>query len=167
MAITTYTTPEQVRSALGLSKTEITDTVLAEEQWDTLLSLDLESLSASLQASYATIAAIAEGSRTAAEAKVYRLTRLFATLSVAKSLTPAVNMFSVKSLTDGKASFDRQEDVQKGLFEGLLAQYANIRAALIAAYVAYLPGAAVVAIPSFVVTAAVGLATDPVTTTDA
>ena len=167
MAITTYTSTEQIRSALGLSKTEISDAVLMQEQWDTLLLLDLESVSANLPTSYATISGIVEGSRTAAETKVYLLTRLFAILSVAKSLIPAVNMFSVQSLTDGKASFERQDDVQKQLFDGLIAQYSAIKAALAAAYLQYDPAAAVIASVQTLLTVTTGLGVDPVTTTNA
>lgn len=167
MPITTYTSPDQVRSALGLSKTEINDSVLGQEQWDTLLTLDLESVSANLPTGYTTVAAIAEGSRTPTEAKLYSLTRLFATLSVAKSLIPAANMFSVQTLTDGKASFDRQDDVQKDLFTGLVAQYSSVKALLAAAYLAYAPGSAVVATVSPILTITADLAVDPVTTTNA
>ena len=74
-------------------------------------------------------------------------------------------MFSVKSLTDGRAEFQRQTDVWKDTKDGILAQLNSMRYRLAAIYQGLYPGNAVVSSVSLSMLKAVGLAVDPVTGT--
>lgn len=108
--LTDYTTYDDIRAALGVSSDEIEDGALALETWDNHLAFELEDVSASLPATYGTIASTDESSRSAEQAKVYRATRLFATLAVANSLTASLPLFGPKSISDGKAVVSRFAD---------------------------------------------------------
>lgn len=119
-----YTTFDDIRSVLGVSTDELEDTTLALETWDSILLLDLEEVNANLASAYATVVAIASASRTAAQAKFYRATRLFATLAVANSLTASLPMFGPKSISDGKATVSRFADAPyKAVIKSVQGQY--------------------------------------------
>lgn len=108
--LTDYTTYEDVRSALGVSTDELEDTALALETWDNHLRFELEDIGKTLPDAYATVKAVPEASRTDEQARLYRATRLFATLAVANALAAALPMLAPKSLTDGKAAVSRFSD---------------------------------------------------------
>lgn len=133
--ITDYTTFDDVRSALGVSSDEIDDLTLALESWDNRLQFELEDVGATLPASYATIAAITPNLRTAVQVKLYRSTRLFATLAVANSLTASLSMFGPKDIGDGKAVVSRFADSPyRETIKGVQAQYIKAQDRLKAAW---------------------------------
>lgn len=164
MSVLDYTTYAEIRAALGVSATELPDTVLAVPMYATLLDLDLESVSANggIPALYATVAA--DTSRTAQEQRFYDLTRLFASYSLAKNLLSSLPLFSVQSLTDGRAEFHRQADVIADIVAGVNGIYNAVRTKLSAAYLVLVPGIGGYVRPTAIITAAEGLAVDPVTT---
>ena len=114
MALTDYTSYAEVRAVLGVSATELPDSVLAQPQWDSLLTLDLEDVSTNLPAKYAymvemyaeVFAEPADG-LLKNERRFYELTRLYASYSTARTLLTSLPLFAVKDLTDGRASFSR------------------------------------------------------------
>lgn len=108
--LTDYTTYDDIRSALGVSSDDIEDSTLLLETWDNHLQFELEDVNAGLPAGYAVVVAVQSGSRTAAQAKLYRATRLFATLAVANALSAALPMFGPKDVSDGKAVVSRFAD---------------------------------------------------------
>lgn len=108
--LTDYTTYDDIRSTLGVSDDDIEDATLALETWDNHLQFDLEDVSASLPAGYLAVAAKLEESRTAVESKLYRATRLFATLATARALSASLPMFGPKDFSDGKATVSRFAD---------------------------------------------------------
>lgn len=108
--LTSYTTYDDIRSALGVSSDELEDATLGLESWESHLLFELEDVNATLPAAYAGVVAIPTASRTAAQAKFYRATRLFATLAVANALTAALPMFGPKDISDGKATVSRFAD---------------------------------------------------------
>lgn len=165
MALTDFTTYDEVRAALGVSSTELTDSVLAQAQWAFQGLLDLEDINSALPDMYTTISGIAQGSRTTAQQRYFDLTRIFMTYAIAKSLLGALPLFSVQKLTDGKAEFDRFADAYKDVADAILGMFNSLRYRLGAAYQALVPGATVDTAYTSTFTIAVGLGTDPVTAT--
>lgn len=107
MDITDYTTYEDVRATLGVNDMELEDNTLALEVYSLGLQENLNEISPDLESTYRDIKTSDEENRSPEETRVYRLTRLYATLSVARLLSPALPMFSPKSLSDGKATMSR------------------------------------------------------------
>lgn len=165
MALIDFTTYDEVRAALGVSSTEVSDTVLAQSQWAFQGLLDLEDINTAMPAMYTTIAAISSGSRTTEQQRYYDLCRIFMTYAIAKSLLGSLPLFSAKRLTDGKAEFDRFSDAYKEIAEAIFAMFNSLRYRLGAAYQVLVPGASVATTYTSTLTVAVGLAVDPVTTT--
>lgn len=110
MGILTLTTYDDVRAVLGVTVDELEDSTLTLELYANHLDMELEDIAAALPAQYTTVAAIAENLRTAAQQKFYRLTRLFATYSVARQLISGLPMFGPKDISDGKALVSRFAD---------------------------------------------------------
>lgn len=163
MALTTYTTYDEVRATLGVSKTELADTVLSLTQWDLLVTLGLEDVNLGIPTLYDTVAALPTISRSTSEQRFYDLTRLYACYELAFNLLVSLPLFSVKSLTDGRAEFDRQNDVHKDVRDGVTATRDIIRLKLSAAYVVLAPSETAYASVTFARTLSVGLGVDPVT----
>lgn len=105
-----YTTYADIRSALGVSSDDIEDETIALETWDHHLQFELEEVNAGIPAGYAAVVAVTAASRTAAQAKMYRATRLFSTLAVANALAASLPMFGPKDVSDGKATVSRFAD---------------------------------------------------------
>jgi hypothetical protein len=164
MALTDFTTYDEVRGTLGVSATELPDTVLSQAQWATMLQLDLEDVAIALPTEYLTISALSPVSRTAQQQRLYDLVRLFASYTTANTLLTSLSMFGVERLTDGRAEFQRASDPFSDTREGVTATLAKILKKLIAAYLVLFPSAEVATtVITFPLTAATGLSVDPVT----
>ena len=165
MPLTTYTTYDEVRAALGVSKTELPDTVVSLTQWDTLTVIGLEDVNLGIPAFYAIVSAIASNARSTAEQRFYDLTRLYACYNLAQTLLVSLPMFSVKRLTDGRAEFDRQSDIYADVRDGVRGMQSMLRLKLSASFVILSPGAILFNSGNFDRTVSTGLAIDPVTNT--
>ena len=158
-------TPAEVRAALGVSTTEISDATISLPHYDTLVMLDLEGVNSAAPSLYDTISAIPSNSRTTAQQRYYDLVHLFCTYSRAKTLLAALPMFSVARLTDGRAEFQRQPDILEDIVAGVLDMYSTIKLKLAAQYLTLVPGSTVYSATTFDFTLSTGLAVDPVTNT--
>lgn len=163
MALTTYTTYDEVRAALGVSKTELPDTVVSLTQWDTLTVIGLEDVNLGIPTLYGTISAMASNTRSTAEQRFYDLTRLYACYSLAQNLLVSLPLFAVKRLTDGRAEFDRQSDIYADVRDGVRGMLNMLRNKLSASFVGLTPGAILYDNGSFDRTVSTGLGVDPVT----
>lgn len=131
MTILDYTTYEDVRAALGVSDEELEDETLALTVYSSGLAEDLFDVATSLVQTYETIRDKDEADRTEKESRVYSLTRLFATYSVARQVGTALPMFSPKSMSDGKASMSRfSGEPYKDVLKGISEQYELFRGRL-------------------------------------
>lgn len=109
--LTAYTSYAEVRGALGVTDKELKDDVLSLEFYALGLEYELAKVSASLAASYATIAAMDEASRSVNQQRLYRAVRLFAPYAlIVNSLASGLPLLAVKSVTDGKAGFVRDSN---------------------------------------------------------
>lgn len=166
MAITSYISYAEIRAVLGVSATELSDTVLAQSQWETLLILDLEDVNVGIPALFTTVAAITTSpSKTATQQRFYDLTKLFAGYAVARSLLISLPFFSVQQLTDGKAEFQRQAGLFEEVKTGVEALYRAIREKLTASYVVLAPSETAFAITEFDYMTSTGVAVNPMTST--
>lgn len=163
MLITDYTTYAEIRAVLGVSTTELPDTVLAQEQYATMLTLDLEDINTGIPALYTTVSATPEINRTTNEQRFYELARLTAAYAIARNLLTSLPLFSVSRLTDGRAEFERQKDIFEDVRNAVNAMYDKLRARLSAIFVILVPGQPAYTAVTQTFTAATGLATDPVT----
>lgn len=165
MLITDYTSPDEIRAALGVSFTELPDSVLSLTQYELLLTLDLEEVNTSVPAAYATISALLVGDRSLAQQRFYLLARLFATYAIARTLLTSLPLFAVERLTDGRAEFQRQADIYEDVRDGVKSMFNTASTRLAAAYLVLVPGATVPATSTFAYTSSTGLGVDPVTNT--
>jgi hypothetical protein len=164
MQVVDYTTYAEIRAVLGASSTELPDTVLSQAQWGTQLLLSFEDISETLLPTYTAISALSEGSRSAKEQRLYLLLRLYASYSTAKCLLTSLPMFSVLSLTDGRADFQRQTDILQDMRDGVDSDYLTIRERLVNAFAALGYGSIYVSTPQ-IYTVSTGLSVNPVTNT--
>jgi hypothetical protein len=118
---------------LGVSSKELTDTTLQQSNNVTHVELALEDVSMNLIALYISVAAIDELSRTVQEQRFYKLTRLYATYALALALSGSLSMFGVSRLTDGKAEFNRFNEIES-IVEAIGATLATLKLKLAAAF---------------------------------
>lgn len=115
ITFTDFTTYGEVRAVCGVSIKEVSDTELGLEIHTNALELALDAVTlpdeapgpGPLKTTFTTIGAIAEGSRTTAQQKLYNLTRLYSTYAVAAIVARAMAMLAPKTVTDSKASLTR------------------------------------------------------------
>ena len=162
MAITSYTSYDEVRAVLGVSTDELEDSTLALPLYDYGLQAELNDISATLAADFTEVLAIASQSRTAVQAWFYQTTKLFATYSVARQLCSALPLFGPKDISDGKATVSRFADspyrtVIKAVQDGL--NTARLR--LESAHAQLNSSSSKVVTQSYLLASALG--TDPVT----
>ena len=111
MSLLTYTQFSEVRAVLGVSATELTDVTLSQPMYGLHILLELEAVAPGVPELFATINAINGNSATKEQKRFVGLVGLFAPYAIAKHLLTSLPMFAVQSLTDGKASFSRQNGV--------------------------------------------------------
>lgn len=165
MPITTYTTYAEVRAVLGVTATDINDTVLAQPMWSVLLDENLSDVSSAVPTLYTTISAIPEIDRTSAQTRYYNLAKLFASVAMAKELLTSLPMFAVQRLTDGKAEWDRFADAYKDVRDYVLGLYKSLKVKLAAMTLALEPTAVVYSAVTSLFTVGVPIGIDPVTAT--
>lgn len=122
MQLTTVSSYDEVRAILGVSNEELEDATLGLSIYDTEVDIKMDSLSAAASGVYDTVAAIAEGSRTADQQRFYKVYRLLCSYLFAETLFKSLPMFSYKQLTDGKAEvarFESFETVERGIKAGI------------------------------------------------
>ena len=163
MLITDYTTYDEVRAALGVSATELPDTVLSQPQYALMLSISFDDVNEGITTLYPTISALLVGSRSAAQQRLYDYARLYATYAIARDLLTSLPLFSVSRLSDGRAEFTRQTDIFEDVRQAVQGVFNKLRLKVSAAYVALTPGAVAYSQLSFEFTSSTGIATDPVT----
>lgn len=139
MTIADYTSFDDVRAALGVSKDEISDATLSLDLYTFNLVSELEAIDLSLIAAYEALP-VSLDTRSAAEVRFAQSVSLFSTYAVAKQGTIALPMFSPKEQTDGKAGLVRfAQDPYKATKQSVIDQYNVFRQKLEAAYFALQP----------------------------
>lgn len=156
MALATYTTPDEIRAVLGVSDEELADAVILLPTYDKALRLDLYAVDSGLETLYTS----KKGSALPADEMFLTLTDLFATYSVAKHLTESLPNFAPRTISDGKASMQRQLNPEELVIRAVREGYQKYRTQLLAAVASFTATTISSAAPVFMVTAR---GVDPVT----
>lgn len=157
-----FTSCDEVRAVLGVSHIELADAVLLLPTYVQLLEDDLEAVGAGLVTAFRTASAIAPASRTSAQKRLYDITRLFSSYSVAKQLLTSLPYFAEQRLSDGRAEKERIADPFTVTKEGVLSGLNDLKFRLSAAFAAVSGGTAL-ARTTRIFAGSTGLAVDPVT----
>lgn len=141
LAVTDFTTFDEVRAALGVSDEEVSDITLGLPMYGNHLSMELDELSdtvgTSVTSAFKTVINLAPAARSDAQRKVYASTRLFATYAVARHLGTSLAMVGPKSISDGKAVLTRFSDSPyKSTLVKIESQYERAKASLTSAVAA-------------------------------
>jgi len=160
MTLSDYTTFLEIRAALGVSSTELPDEVLAIPSHEVIATMALEDVSALIPDYYVTMVALS--SKTKDQQRFIDLVKLYTTYVIAKSLLTSLPLFSVRSLTDGRASFERFVGPFQDTRDGVDASLISLKYRLAAVYTA-LTSIGVAPRASFIVALSSSLAIDPVT----
>jgi hypothetical protein len=138
MALTDYTSYDEVRAVLGVSVDEIDDVTLGLGVYSLNLLAELEDIADALPEDYAIVLAVDGGSRTEKQRKLYNAVQLFAPYAAGKQLASSLPIFSPKAITDGKSGFTRYSDSPyKQSIAECLKQYSANRQRLIDAYASF------------------------------
>ena len=132
--LTTYTTYDDVRAALGVSTDDLEDATLALAIYDDALTQELEDVALTLQETFTAMSV--NPSPTAQETRFLTACRLFSTYAVAKMLTSALPLFAAKDITDGKAATGRFDNPYKDVVKSINERYATQRTRLVNALAA-------------------------------
>jgi hypothetical protein len=129
VAITDYTSCNDIRAVLGVTSDELDDTTISLDVYRFNLDSEFEDIHLSLKSSFATVKAVAELTRSETEERLYRTVNMFATYAVARQLLGALPLFSPKEITDGKAGMSRYaSDPYKETMKRVEKQYETARA---------------------------------------
>jgi len=131
-ALTEYTSPDDIRAALGVTSDELPDATISLKLYEYGLTADLEEIDSGLPAQFAEVKAVSTPS--AEQTRFLEATALFATYAVAKHLLTSLPLFAFKEVTDGKASDVRFAlDPYKATTERVEAKFAQAATRLKAA----------------------------------
>lgn len=162
MALTTYTSYAEIRAVLGVSETEVPDSVLSLSIYDFRATLELEDVYVDLPSDFATVSALP--SKSANQQRFLDLTKLYVPYAIAKELLMSLPMFSVKQLTDGRAGFRRQDDVHKEMKDNIEQALLALKYRLGAIYMVLYPSkVTTLSNATQLLVRSTGLSKDPVT----
>lgn len=157
--ISDFTSPEEIRAALGVDEVDIDDATILLPLYEKLLIIDLEDINIDLPATYASTMAL--DNPTAAESRLLSTAQVFATFSVAKTLAGSLPMFSLKQESDGKAQAQRFDNPYREAIKAVGNEYERARNKLMQALAAL--GSSSSTTTPRVYFSTVGLGTDPIT----
>lgn len=136
MALTPYCTNDEVRAALGVTTSELKDSVLDLPIYEMGLRRELNRLSTSLPAAFST--ASASAAPLPAEADLVAAVMMFSVYAVAKQAGAPLAMSAPKSLNDDKSGFSRYADSPyKDVLDRIEVQYQQAKQDLVDAYAAF------------------------------
>lgn len=134
MALTDFTTFNDIRATLGVSTDEIEDDTLSLEVYESSLILELTSVDPLVIVEYLNLPSDVS-TLNGLQAAFRRAVRLFSTYAVAKQLTISLPLFSPKDISDGKATVGRYStDPYKEVVKGVIGRYDEYKDVLAAAY---------------------------------
>lgn len=138
MSLTIYCEFDEIRAALGVNITELSDTVLALPVYEMGMVRELNKLSTSLNAAFSVVRLQPPGTRTPEGVVFFETTRLFAVYAAAKQAGVSLANFAPKDIGDGKASISRfAGEPYERTMERVETMYAALRGELKLAYEAF------------------------------
>jgi hypothetical protein len=164
VAITAYTSYDEVRAVLGVSTDELEDSTLALALYDYGLQAELNDISATLSSEFAAVAAIILASRTTVQQWFFQTAQIFAAYSVAKQAGSGLPLFGPKDISDGKATVSRFADAPyKAVIKSVGEEYNKAKVRLESAYAQLNSSSSTTVARSYMKVSS--LSTDPVTGT--
>lgn len=161
MALTDFTTYNEVRATLGVSEPEITDAVLALPMYEVLLTEDLREMNEDLEADYMVADALI--SPTADQARFVYLVQTYSAHKVGLVLIGSIPMFAPRMIKDSSSEFDRMADPYQNMRQSIADTLTYLRSRVLDAYATLTPAAPAPAAITRVLVAGVGLGVDPIT----
>ena len=163
MALTDYTTFNDIRAVLGVTTDDLEDSTLSLDVYVFDLEAELDDLEPSPHAAYKELREQDPDTMSDNERRFFQAVRLFSTYSVGKQLLTSLPMFAPKEHSDGKSSMTRFAlDPYKETIKRVEGGYDKMRERLINAFAGLTASAATSATPRVFFLGS-GLASDPVT----
>lgn len=132
MPLSSYTSFDDIRAALGVSEDEIEDGTLLLPLYENKLLSEFEDISPSLAEDFLLLPS---SGRTAIQDKFARNVQMFATYAVAKHLTISLPLFSPKDISDSKALQSRYaSSPYKDTIAGIFEEYGSLKSRLDSVY---------------------------------
>jgi len=110
MALTSYCENDEVRAALGVNETELSDVVLNLPVYEIGLVRELNKISVTLPAAFSLVSAVADETRTDVQQALMDAVHLFSVYCSARQVGVSLGIMAPKDVGDGKASLARFSD---------------------------------------------------------
>lgn len=131
MAVTDYTTYNDIRAVLGISDEELEDETLALDVTSNRLDMLLGRVATGLPAAWSDAkAAVDAGTPTTLQKRLVGCVQVWASYAVAGLMLTSMRMFAPKKLTDGKGEFDRFTDPWASMKEDIAGIQADTEATI-------------------------------------
>lgn len=139
MAISDYTSFEDVRAALGVSSDELDDTTLSLPLYEYSLKARLREIDTTVTTVYATLVDVTLTSLTDSQKNLKEAVYLFSTYAVALQLTVSLPLFSPKEISDGKSMQSRYtQDPYEVTIKMVTGQYEKFKKNLAVLFATYI-----------------------------
>ncbi len=161
MALTDYTTYDEVRAVLGVAEEELEDVTLALPIYETLLEEDLADLSPNMEANYTAVKGLPTPSPN--ETRFLRLISAWSAYRVAIHLLSPLAMFGPKVIESDKDKEERIQDPYAALREQVPVAANVLKGRILALYAILFPGESQPVPVDVISVVVVGLGTDPIT----
>lgn len=163
MALTDYTTYDEVRAVLGVAEDELENETLALPIYATVLEEDLGDLAPTLLTNYTVIKALDPAQISPDQARFLRLVAVWAAYDVAMQCLGSISMFAPKTIESDKDKEERIQDPYAALRGTLPAAAATMAARILRLFFILFPTAPAVVLVTPINVVNAGLATDPIT----
>lgn len=107
MALSPFTSNDEVRGVLGVTDKELLDVTLDLGIYEINLRYVLNKVNAAVVAQFNTVNGTSEASRTTVQAAFWDAVKLFSPYVVAFQLMPGLPLMAPKNITDGKAAIGK------------------------------------------------------------
>lgn len=160
MALTNYTTTDEVRSLLGVSPKEVKDAVITTNTNLLVVLEKLDEIDAGVREAYQL--ALDTDPPSSLQARFILLVQTFCAYTVALTMIPALPALAPKRITDGKSETERVDNPFTALEPGMRSNLEFVCKKLKTAY-SNLTGNATTVAPPRIMASSSPLATDPIT----
>lgn len=164
MVLADYTSYDEIRSLLGVTRRELADSTLALPHWALITEQELRDMDGGVGVvltQYTTVAALS--TKTADQTQFYNVARLFVLYSIGRQLLRSADVFQPLSISDGKAALARLESRFDTLRPAIDGGWQALKARVEAALAILVPAATLKVSVDRVMIIGSGLGTDPVT----
>ena len=156
-----YATALDIRAVLGVTPEELEDATLAVPLYLRQLQFILADIDPLLESTY--LSTVAVSSKTTVQQKFVDVVQTFCAYAVSKELLTSLSLFAPRRITDGRAEVERVIDPYEDVRDGVDAAYNTLLDRVRTTYAALGNTITTTATRTFPLSAAAGLAINPVT----